>query len=85
MDIPQIVFEEGIMFDDEAIYNDFLTYCEWFMNPTDLYFYEEDLKVEQMDYNKCKVFCELCALYIEPNLKTREVCDKCKGKICYCL
>ena len=62
MDIPQIIFEEGIMFDDEATYNDFLTYCEWYLFDGNIY---------KLDNELCLVFRDLCNWYVEPNYMAR--------------
>ena len=35
MDIPQIIYEEGMEFDDETQYERFVTFCEWYILDTD--------------------------------------------------
>jgi hypothetical protein len=56
--IPQIIFEESIEFDDEATYNNFIIYCEWYLF---------DGNIDELDNELCLTFRELCSLYIEPN------------------
>jgi hypothetical protein len=58
MDIPQIIFEEGIEFGDEETYNKFIIYCEWYLF---------DGNIDELDNELCLTFRELCSLYVEPN------------------
>jgi hypothetical protein len=51
MDIPQIIFEEGIEFGDEETYNKFITYCEWYLF---------DGNIDELDNELCLNFRILC-------------------------
>lgn len=60
--IPEIIFEEGLEFGDEEMYNQFLTYCEWFIF---------DGNIDELDNDLCLTFRDLCNHYIEPNYMSR--------------
>lgn len=65
MDIPQIIFEEGIIFEDETKYNNFITFCEW-------YIYDEDpMTIKDIPREDCIIFKDLCFHYVEPNFALR--------------
>jgi len=60
--IPEIIFEEDIVFNDEKTYEDFLTYCEWFLF---------DGNIDAIDEELCMYFRDLCNTYVEPNYMSR--------------
>ena len=63
--IPQIIFEEGIEFENEEMYNDFITYCEWFC-------FDGNVSIiEAIPDEVCLYYHDLCNNYIEPNLIQR--------------
>jgi hypothetical protein len=65
MDIPQIIFEEGLDFESEDMYNQFLTYCEWFL-------YDGHVSIiEEIPDEVCLYYHDLCNNFIEPNLIQR--------------
>jgi hypothetical protein len=67
MDIPQIIFEEGIEFEDEEQYNNFITFCEW-------YIFDDDIEViKDLKHEDCLIYKQLCFEYIEPNFIDREM------------
>jgi hypothetical protein len=65
MDISQIVFEEDIQFDNEDEYNNFITYCNWYI------FGGEDEMIKDISHEDCSIFKDLCYLFIEPNMSLR--------------
>jgi hypothetical protein len=67
MDIPQIIYEEGIEFDDEEIYNNFITYCNWSI------FNGDYAEIFLIPHTQCAIFKQLCFEYIEPNFIDREM------------
>ena len=67
MDIPQIIYEEGIEFEDETHYNNFIKYCEWYIFDGD---YAEITLIPRED---CAIFKQLCFLFVEPNWVDREM------------
>ncbi len=72
MDIPQIIFEEGIEFEDENEYNNFITYCEWYI------FDGNEEEIYLLTREECIIFRNLCFLYIEPNFINREMIKHCE-------
>lgn len=67
MDIPQIIYEEGMEFDDETQYERFVTFCEWYILDTD------PITIKDIPREECSIFKHLCYLFIEPNFINREM------------
>jgi hypothetical protein len=67
MDIPQIIYEEGIEFEDETQYEHFITFCEWYIFDTD------PISIRDIPREECAIFKQLCFEYIEPNFIDREM------------
>lgn len=59
--IIEIIFEENLDIANEEIYEDLLTYCEWF-------FFNGDVSIiENITNDYCQYFRIICNHYIEPN------------------
>jgi hypothetical protein len=63
--IPQIIFEEEIEFVDEERYEEFITYCNWYI------FDGDDSDIAHIEYDRCRMYRSLCNLYVEPNYTAR--------------
>ena len=61
----EIIYEEDIQFVDEQMYNDFLTYCEWFL------FDGDPSTIETIPDDVCLYFHDLANQFVEPNLMSR--------------
>ena len=73
MDIPQIIYEEGLEFEDETDYNNFITYCEWYI------FDGDNTMIKDLSPFDCMYrYKEMCYLYIEPNFIDREMIKHCE-------
>jgi hypothetical protein len=72
MDIPQIIFEEGIEFEDEEEYNNFILFCEWYM-----YDLDNEVIIDLSPFD-CIKYKQLCFEYIEPNFIDREMIKHCE-------
>lgn len=57
-----MIYEEDLTFESEEIYNQFVTYCEWFL---------DDGNIDEIDEELCNKFRILCNTYIEPNFMQR--------------
>lgn len=69
---PQIIYEEGIEFSDEKQYEDFITFCEWYILDGD------DTIIESIPNEDCMIYKQLCFLYVEPNFISREMIKHCE-------
>ena len=72
MDIPQIIYEEGMEFDDETQYERFVTFCEWYILDTD------PIAIKDIPREEYSIFKHLCYLFIEPNYIDREMVKHCE-------
>jgi hypothetical protein len=72
MDIPQIIYEQGMEFDDETQYERFITYCEWYIFDTD------NTMINDIPQEECSIFKHLCYLFIEPNWNLRQTKQYCE-------
>ena len=58
--IIEIIFEEDIDITNDEIYEDLLTYCEWF-------FFDGDVSIiKNIPNDYCEYFRIICNHYIEP-------------------
>ena len=66
-EIPQIIYEEGLDFDDDMqMYDEFLKYCDWFL-------FDGDASIlDDIPDEMCMYYHDMCNLFVEPNLMARQ-------------